>query len=128
MSLKEKLQGFLRVERGKKNPVNNDDYVNLELEDYEAELRGEGVKMYVKIAELTGLYDVPELRKEIYEGNMVILDISLAKHDKVVLEKAIKDLKMAAMDINGDIAGIGDDYVIIVPMGVKIERKKIKSS
>ncbi|RLG39093.1 hypothetical protein DRN79_00495 [Methanosarcinales archaeon] len=128
MSLKEKLQGFLRVERGKKNPVNNDDYVNLELEDYEAELREEGVKMYVKIAELTGLYDVPELRKEIYEGNMVILDISLAKHDKVVLEKAIKDLKMAAMDINGDIAGIGDDYVIIVPMGVKIERKKIKSS
>ena len=61
-----------------------EDYLDLDLdiEEYEAELKKDDkVKMYVKTAELTGLYDVPELKKEIYAGNMLILDISLAKRD-----------------------------------------------
>ena len=103
-----------------------DDYQDLDLGDYEEELREEeGVRMYIKTAELTGLYDVPDLKKEIYGGNILILDISLAKQDKVLVEKAIKDLKMAAFDIGGDIAGISDDLVIIAPLGIKIERKKL---
>jgi SepF-like predicted cell division protein (DUF552 family) len=103
-----------------------DDYQDLDLGDYEEELRAEeGVRMYVKTAELTGLYDVPDLKKEIYAGNILILDISLAKQDKVLVEKAIKDLKMAAFDVGGDIAGISDDLVIIAPVGIKIERKKL---
>ena len=103
-----------------------DDYQDLDLGDYEEELRAEeGVRMYIKTAELTGLYDVPDLKKEIYAGNILILDISLAKQDKVLVEKAIKDLKMAAFDVGGDIAGISDDLVIIAPVGIKIERKKL---
>ncbi len=105
-----------------------EDYLDLDLdiEEYEAELKkDEEVKMYVKTAELTGLYDVPELKKEIYAGNMLILDISLAKRDKILVEKAIKDLKMATMDVGGDIAGFGDEQVIVAPTGVKIERKKL---
>jgi len=105
-----------------------EDYLDLDLdiEEYEAELKkDEEVKMYVKTAELTGLYDVPELKKEIYAGNMLILDISLAKRDKILVEKAIKDLKMATLDVGGDIAGFGDEQVIVAPTGVKIERKKL---
>ncbi len=98
----------------------------LDLEEYEADLKEEqDVKMYIKTAELTGLYDIPELKKEIYAGNILILDISLAKQDKVLVEKAIKDLKMAALDVGGDIAGVGDYQVIVAPMGTKIERKKM---
>ncbi|MCW7074240.1 MAG: cell division protein SepF [Candidatus Methanospirare jalkutatii] len=134
MSLKGKLKAFFYGSYGggaarKRNTSNNEEYVDLDLEEYETELREEeGVKMFVKIAELTGLYDVPELKREIYAGNMLILDVSLAKHDKVSLEKAIKDLKRVAMDVNGDIAGIGDNQIIVTPTGVKIERKKMKSS
>ncbi|NQE45596.1 hypothetical protein C5S31_06210 [ANME-1 cluster archaeon GoMg2] len=105
-----------------------EDYLDLDLdiEEYEAELKKDDeVKMYVKTAELTGLYDVPELKKEIYAGNMLILDISLAKRDKILVEKAIKDLKMATLDVGGDIAGFGDEQVIVAPTGVKIERKKL---
>jgi SepF-like predicted cell division protein (DUF552 family) len=101
------------------------DYQDLDIGDYEEELREEGVRMYIKTAELTGLYDVPDLKREIYAGNILILDISLAKQDKVLVEKAIKDLKMAAFDVGGDIAGISDDLVIIAPVGIKIERKKL---
>ncbi len=105
---------------------NEEDYLDLDIEEYEEELKKEeGVKMYIKTAELTGLFDVPELKKEIYAGNILILDISLARQDKVLVEKAIKDLKMAAFDVGGDIAGIGDDQVIVAPTGIKIERKRL---
>jgi len=111
----------------KKEGIENEaDYLDLDIEEYEEGLKGEeSVKMYIKTAELTGLYDIPELKKEIYAGNMLILDISRARQDKVLVEKAIKDLKMAALDVGGDIAGIGDDQVVVTPMGIKIERKKL---
>ncbi len=123
MGLKE---GFEKLFVKKEGISDEDDYWDLDLEEYEEEFRAEeGVKMYVKTAELTGLYDIPELKKEIYAGNLLILDISLAKQDKVLVEKAIKDLKMAALDVGGDIAGIADDQVVVAPAGIKIERKKL---
>jgi hypothetical protein len=121
MGLKESFEKLFVKREG----IEDEDYVDLDLEEYGEEFREEGVRMYIKIAELTGLYDVPDLKKEIYTGNILILDISLVKQDKVLVEKAIKDLKMAALDVGGDIAGIADNQVIVAPMGVKIERKKL---
>ena len=123
MGLKE---GFEKLFVKKEGISDENDYQDLDLEEYEEELREEeGVRMYIKLAELTGLYDIPDLKKEIYGGNILILDISLAKQDKILVEKAIKDLKMAAFDVGGDIAGISDDQVIVAPLGIKIERKKL---
>jgi len=123
MGLKE---GFEKLFVKREGISVEDDYQDLDIEEYEEELRGEeGVRMYIKTAELTGLYDIPDFKKEIYAGNILILDISLAKPDKILVEKAIKDLKMAAFDVGGDIAGISDDLVIIAPIGIKIERKKL---
>ncbi|HDS45212.1 MAG TPA: DUF552 domain-containing protein [Methanomicrobia archaeon] len=123
MGLKE---GFEKLFAKREGIGDEEDYWDLDLEAYEAELREEeGVRMYVKTAELTGLYDLPDLKKEIYSGNILLLDISLAKQDKVLVEKTIKDLKMVASDISGDIAGIADDLVIVTPTGIKIERQKL---
>jgi len=126
MGIKENLGKMF----GKKGGIteNEDDYLDLDIEEYEEELKAaEDIKMYIKTAEVTGLYDVPELKKEIYAGNILILDISVAKQDKGLLEKVVKDLKMVAFDVGGDIAGIGSDQVIIAPAGIKIERKKLSS-
>jgi SepF-like predicted cell division protein (DUF552 family) len=123
MSIKE---GFEKLFVKKRGSTNESDYLDLDIEEYEADMKDEeGVKLYIKTSELTGLYDVPELKKEIYAGNILILDISLARQDIALVEKAIKDLKLAAFDVGGDIAGIGDDQVIIAPAGIRIERKKM---
>ena len=119
------IGGFRKLFAKKEGILNEKEYLDLDIEKYEEELKEEGVKMYIKTADLTGLYDIPELKKEIYAGNTLVLDISLAKQDKVLVEKAIKDLKMAVLDVGGDIAGVGDDLVIVAPMGMKIERKKM---
>jgi hypothetical protein len=115
-----------------KKEEKKEDYVNLDIGAYEEELReeekgkgGTGIRMYVRTTELVSLHDIPDLKQEIYDGNVVIIDISLLKRDEVALERAMRDLKIVTLDIDGDIASIGDNQVIVTPAGVKIERKKM---
>ncbi|NTW91879.1 MAG: cell division protein SepF, partial [Methanoregulaceae archaeon] len=68
----------------------------------------------------------PRIKDEIYNGNIVIVDISRLKMDKVMYERVLKDMKEVAKDVNGDIIGLGDQrYVVITPNSVKISREKI---
>ncbi|MDF2954915.1 MAG: putative archaeal cell division protein [Candidatus Alkanophagales archaeon MCA70_species_2] len=103
---------------------NVEDYVDLDIEEY-VELAEEEARSYVKAVELTSLNEMPELKKEIYKGNILILDISLIKQDKITVERAIKDLKRVVADVGGDIAGLDDDKIIVTPTGIRIERRKI---
>ena len=80
----------------------------------------------VKIATITDLKDTPRVKDEVYSGNIVIVDISRLKMDKISYERVLKDLKEVAKDVNGDIIGLGDQrYVVLTPMSVKISRDKI---
>ncbi len=52
-------------------------------------------------------------------------DIAGLKRDKAALDRAIGEMKKAVDDVSGDIAGIGDDLVVLVPSGIKIDRDKV---
>lgn len=101
-----------------------EEYTELDLGDYEGALE-DSTKMYIRVAELTNINELPDIKKEIYNGNIMIIDISLIKRDNLLLDRIIKDLKQVANDVRGDIAGIGDDQVIVSPSGVKINRTKV---
>jgi SepF-like predicted cell division protein (DUF552 family) len=80
----------------------------------------------VKIAQIADLKETPRIKDEIYNGNVVIVDIGRLKMDKITYERVLKDLREVARDVNGDIVGLGDQkYVIVTPMSVKISREKI---
>ena len=82
--------------------------------------------LLVKIATIGDLKDTPRVKDEVYNGNIVIVDISRLKMDKISYERVLKDLKEVAKDVNGDIIGLGDQrYVVLTPMSVKISRDKI---
>jgi len=102
-----------------------DEYVDLDLSDYEEVIENEPAEMYIRIAELNNLNELPDLKKEVYDGNMLLIDISLLKRDKFNLDRAIKELKQVVEDVHGDIAGVGEEQVIVAPMGVRIDRSKI---
>lgn len=104
-----------------------EDYEELDLSQYEAEV-GEKASMMIKVAEVAGLSEIPRIKKEIYDGNIVIADIGFLKHDKLTLDRILKDLKQMADEINGDIVGLGEEYVIVTPTGVKVDRNKIRGS
>lgn len=102
-----------------------EEYAELDLSEFEDEFEYEAPRMYVKIAELTGLEQLPDLKKEVYGGNALLIDISNTKRDKLTLERAIKELKQVVGDIHGDIAGIGEDQILVTPKSVKIDRTKV---
>lgn len=105
-----------------------EDYVDLDTDESEEITGTEPAELYVRVADMSTLNELPELKKEVYNGNMVIVDISLLKRDKLNTDRAIKELKMVASDVHGDIAGLGEDKVIVTPTGVKIDRTKVLSS
>ncbi len=109
----------------KTDKVNIDEYEEIDLSEYEAEISGEA-ETYIKVAEITGLSEIPEIRRQIYEGNIVIADVAFIKHDKLTLDRVIKDLRQLAEDVNGDIVGLGEDYIVITPTGIKVDRNKIR--
>lgn len=111
---------------GTKEKTDLDEYQELDLSDYEEDLQGENARMRICIAELTGLEMVPELKKQIYEGNILMIDVIPAKQDKLLFDRTIKDLKQVVNDVQGDIAMIKDDQVIVTPSGVRIDRQKLK--
>ncbi|AFV24917.1 MAG: cell division protein SepF [Methanolobus sp.] len=102
-----------------------DEYTELDLTKYEEVLDEEPAETYVRVAELTNLNELTALKKEIYSGNIVMIDISNIKADKLMLDRALKDLKDVVIDVHGDIAGIKDDQVLVTPTGIKIDRSKI---
>jgi len=83
-------------------------------------------KMYVKVAELQKFEDLKEFSKYIYEGNMLILDVSPISIDDIEVERVTNELKKIARDINGDIAGLDRNHFIVTPSGVKIDRRKLR--
>lgn len=82
-------------------------------------------EIYVRVATLTSLGQMPELKREIYKGNILLLDVSKIKRDKLTINRAVKDLKEVANDLKGDIAGIGDQWVIVTPTAIKVDRTKL---
>lgn len=100
-----------------------EDYAEVDLGQFE-ETR-DSPEIILRVAELSKIDVLPEVKQEIYAGNIVLVDIAGMKRDKAALDRAIGELKKAVDDISGDIAGIGDDLIAIVPNGIKIDRDKV---
>jgi SepF-like predicted cell division protein (DUF552 family) len=113
------------LRKAEKVPV--EEYEELDLSEYEAEISSEATT-YIRIVEVAGIGEVAEIRKQIYEGNIVIADIAYIKHDKLTYERILKDLRQLAEDVNGDIVGFSEDYIIITPTGIKVDRNKIRGA
>ena len=86
----------------------------------------EEAKMYVKVAEVQKFDDIKDFAKYIYEGNLLILDVSPISVDDIELERVTNELKKIVRDINGDIAGLDRNHFIVTPTGVKIDRRKLR--
>ena len=110
---------------GKKSTSAVNEYTELDLGKYEEVLDEEPAETYIRVAELTNLNELPGLKKEIYDGNILMIDISNIKADKLLLDRALKDLKDVVADVRGDIAGIKDDQVLVTPSGIRIDRSKL---
>jgi SepF-like predicted cell division protein (DUF552 family) len=99
----------------------------IDLEKY-VETKGQTptAKMHVRVGEIQRYEDLKEFTDYVYGGNVLILDFSPIADEEVILKRITNDLKKMVDEINGDIAGIGNNLMILAPSDVKVERRKLR--
>jgi SepF-like predicted cell division protein (DUF552 family) len=90
---------------------------------------GEGKEIqhvrYIKAIPLRAYEDIDIIKAEVRAGNIVICNVApLAKTSIEDVKRGINELNEYARHIDGDIARLGEERVIITPKKVQIWRNK----
>ena len=99
----------------------------IDLNEYDSGVEAKASGPVVRVAEVYRYEDIRRLSDIVYNGDILIIDYSSIANDDLTLRRIISELKSIAKDVNGDVAGIGKNYLIITPNGMRIARKKIKA-
>jgi len=80
---------------------------------------------YVKAVPMREMEDVNGIKAEIQNGNILIVKITaLAKKNVDETKRAINELCNFVRGLDGDIARLGEERIVITPPGIKIWREK----
>lgn len=119
------MAGFFSMKKFTKKEFDDDD--NLEAEDEYVELNSDGSrsgssKVVVRPFVLEDFSDIKGVLEALREGNTICLvNIRpLKDKDMVELKRAINKLKKTIEAVSGDIAGFGEEYIVVVPSFAEI--------
>ncbi|MFB0560720.1 MAG: cell division protein SepF [Candidatus Lokiarchaeia archaeon] len=128
--------GFFKKIVGKKEETSNldkDDAIPLETEEYlsklgvfEEEPRTEEISqevvdsgvVYIKSIPLLTLSDIPRITNELKSGNIIIIHIKpfiQRVQSNNELKRAVDQLRGICRQIEGDIAQLGNEYILVTP-------------
>lgn len=99
------------------------EYVELDSSDVDEPV--EGSKMNVHIAQIDGQRDVIEIKNAIYDGDIVVADITRHTTGDRTMDRITQDLQEITHEVGGDIVQKADDQLIITPAAVSINRTKL---
>jgi SepF-like predicted cell division protein (DUF552 family) len=111
---------------GEKKTATTEGYIDLE--KYADAQVGSmtGARMRVAIGDIQRYDDLKDLTDFVYGGNVLILDFTAISDQEVLLKRVTNELKRITDDIGGDVAGIGNNLMVVSPNGVKVERRKLR--
>ncbi|MDO8627897.1 MAG: cell division protein SepF [Candidatus Diapherotrites archaeon] len=106
----------------KQEDINMEEFLNnLDVEDEVVE----DADAYVKPMNLNEDIDVTAVLNEARQGNIVLLNIAdLSKRNSVKLRELVGKVRDEVLSINGDIARISPERVLVTPSRVKIVKKR----
>lgn len=114
MGFMEKLMGG--------EPRDIDDYVEIDLDDVAPVTE---TTLQVHIAEIKDQKDVIAIKDAVYDGDLVVADITRLRTRDTTAERITDELRQVAKEVGGDIVQKGDDQLIVTPTGVRISREKL---
>ena len=102
----------------------SEDYLEIDFGGEEEEK-----KIFVKLFVLKNYDDVQDILNALREGyTIAIIDIkTLRKKDSIELKRAISKIKKTADALEGNIAGFGENTVIVTPAFAKIHKEPPKA-
>jgi SepF-like predicted cell division protein (DUF552 family) len=108
---------------GLKKDMDVEEYMDtVELEN--VDLLHEPADFYVKPVALEGEGDIKIIQDELRAKNIILLNITPLMRQQNKLKATIGELKVFVSKINGDIARIDNEKLLITPAKVKIVKKK----
>jgi SepF-like predicted cell division protein (DUF552 family) len=110
---------------GEKKTATTDGYIDLEKYADAQVSNTAGARMRVAIGDIQRYDDLKELTDFVYGGNVLILDFTAISDQEILLKRVTNELKRITDDIGGDVAGIGNNLMVVSPNGVKVERRKL---
>jgi len=119
------VMGIIDKILGDKKSGDVEGYIDLE-KYVESSKETPPASMYVRVGEIQRYEDLKDFTDYVYGGNVLILDFSPIADEEVILKRITSDLKKMVQEINGDIAGIGNNLMIISPSNVKVDRRKLR--
>ena len=121
-------KGLLKRLKTETQPVpESEKFIDLGDIDIEGlELEGGGAGMELRVAEVNTFEDLGPVVEEVYDGNMVLVDISALATDDTAMRRIANELKSVARDVNGDVAGVARNVLAVTPTGVFINRDVIR--
>ena len=100
-----------------------EDYVELDADELQA--ADVGAATQVRIANIGDKQDVIDIKDAVYDGDVVVADITRHTTQDRTMEHITDELKQVAREVDGDIVQKDDDQLIITPSGVKISRERL---
>ena len=100
-----------------------EDYVELQARDLEVD--DVGADQQVRIANISDKPDVIDIKDAVYDGDIVIADITRHTTNDRTMEQITDELKQVAREVGGDIVQKDDDQLLITPAGVTISRQRL---
>jgi len=86
-------------------------------------MQTQNTPIYLKAITLRDMSDIPSIKDDAKKRMILILRVTpLAQKDVVELRRAIEDLYKYVQSVGGDIAGLGEERVVITPPSVRIWR------
>ena len=99
--------------------TSEEEYVELDMGERESE-----EKIIIQVEKLDNLLDTNRIQGKIREGRVLFIKIKEFKERDVnELKRALEKVKRTCLAVEGDIAGIGDDWIICTPKNTKIHRE-----
>jgi SepF-like predicted cell division protein (DUF552 family) len=99
------------------------DYVELNPEEFDA--AAVEAERQVRIARISDSTDAIDIKDAIYEGDIVIADITRHSTQDRTMEHISDELKQVTEEVGGDIVQKNDEQLIITPAGVTISRDRL---
>jgi len=92
----------------------------------EMDILEEAADFYVKPIALEDEPDLKLVEEELNQGNIILLNISPLSRSPAKLKKLVESLKQYITSINGDIARLDEEKVLVTPSKVKIVKNRKK--
>ena len=98
-----------------------DEYVEIDMEQEDTANK----KLLVEVERLDNYADSDRLQRKVREGNILLVKIKdLKAKDMEELKRSVEKLRKTCLAINGDIAGMGEEWLILTPAAARVHREQ----